>query len=238
MGSELQQFGNRVWPRVLRHKIDEQIYDKLTDYNINIDSNAVIYKTYNKLLKHLKSLSFEDEFEVTVHDLHYDWRKSNLLHTKKLAGLIKEIKVDEVIIVAHSMGGIIARLFLNEYGNSEDGLKIKKLITLGTPWKGSPYAYKALNFGINVISDRVPVVINKEISKRIAPSFISLYQLLPNKYYNMEYVINENVTFLEKDGKHIFDFGIVEQEHYKTKLEENGRLPLYRRKIIRIYNNM
>jgi triacylglycerol esterase/lipase EstA (alpha/beta hydrolase family) len=43
----------------------------------------------------------------------------------------------KVIVVAHSMGGLVARAHLRKYG----GGKVARLITIGTPHEGSVHAY-------------------------------------------------------------------------------------------------
>lgn len=40
------------------------------------------------------------------------------------------------VIVAHSMGGLVAARYLTKYGTQN----VERLITLGTPWSGSPFA--------------------------------------------------------------------------------------------------
>ena len=43
----------------------------------------------------------------------------------------------QVIVVAHSMGGLVARAYLRRYG----GAKLRRLVTIGTPHHGSVLAY-------------------------------------------------------------------------------------------------
>jgi predicted alpha/beta hydrolase family esterase len=47
----------------------------------------------------------------------------------------------KVILIGHSMGGIIANDYLHQFGNQ----KVKALVTIGTPWKGSHL--RLLGFG-------------------------------------------------------------------------------------------
>jgi triacylglycerol lipase len=54
--------------------------------------------------------------------------------------LCKSTNTDKIIIVAHSMGGLVARAYIREYGSGH----IAKVITLGTPHSGTALA----NFGI------------------------------------------------------------------------------------------
>ncbi|MGW5636924.1 lipase/acyltransferase domain-containing protein [Streptomyces sp. NPDC003832] len=84
----------------------------------------------------------------------YDWRLDNRVHAHRLA---KEIDAHlrafrertgageaKAVIVAHSMGGLIARYYLEVLGGWRD---CRALITLGTPHRGSPRALDALANG-------------------------------------------------------------------------------------------
>jgi pimeloyl-ACP methyl ester carboxylesterase len=72
----------------------------------------------------------------------YEWRDSNVENAKLLKIKIQEIKTKnnwpKVDILAHSMGGLLAREYIesDDYANDVD-----QLITLGTPHLGSPEAY-------------------------------------------------------------------------------------------------
>ena len=73
----------------------------------------------------------------------YDWRKSVndsarlylapwIDRARRLAG------ADQVVLVAHSMGGLVARSYIQSSGYRGD---VARLITLGTPHRGAPEAY-------------------------------------------------------------------------------------------------
>lgn len=75
-------------------------------------------------------------------DLPYEWRNSNVLSAEELKNKISEIRtetgISKVDIVAHSMGGLLTRQYIENVGFQND---IDQFITLGTPNKGSPEAY-------------------------------------------------------------------------------------------------
>jgi triacylglycerol lipase len=58
---------------------------------------------------------------------------------RAIEGLLKTSGQDQIVIVAHSMGGLVARAYLRDYGMA----RIAKVITLGTPHHGTVIA----NFG-------------------------------------------------------------------------------------------
>ncbi len=73
----------------------------------------------------------------------YDWRKSvkdtareYLVHWIDRA--LKRSGSTKVILIAHSMGGLVARSYIQSSSYRHD---VERLITLGTPHRGSPEAY-------------------------------------------------------------------------------------------------
>lgn len=74
-------------------------------------------------------------------DLPYDWGKTNIATAEYLKNKIDEVKiianVDKVNLITHSMGGLVARQYIeNSYENDID-----KLIFLGTPHNGATKSY-------------------------------------------------------------------------------------------------
>ena len=59
----------------------------------------------------------------------------------QVAARIGEIEADtgarQVVIVAHSMGGLVARSYLRRYG----GAHVRRIVTIGTPYAGSKHAW-------------------------------------------------------------------------------------------------
>jgi pimeloyl-ACP methyl ester carboxylesterase len=89
---------------------------------------------------------------LTYMEFPYDWRRPNA-HTAALLATAVEERLAlvrerlnrraEVVIVAHSMGGLVAREYLARHGGHD---VCRRLITLGTPYRGS---VKALDFLVN-----------------------------------------------------------------------------------------
>lgn len=103
---------------------------------------------YQGLIERLEQAGLD----VTV--AHYDWRKPAAENAiTYLKAIIDEVKArtnsNQVNIVAHSFGGIVAREYIQ---GSQYGQDIDQLITIGTPHKGSADAYLAREGGI--IPDR------------------------------------------------------------------------------------
>ena len=108
----------------------------------------------------------------------YDWRRDLRQAAAKLETAIDErlavldsyVGRAEVIIVAHSLGGLVARWWLDHHGGTE---RCRGLITLGTPYRGSPKAARMMSGGY---------VWRSVGSRRVADLLRSLpavHQLLP-----------------------------------------------------------
>ncbi|MCX6762388.1 MAG: hypothetical protein NT093_01250, partial [Candidatus Moranbacteria bacterium] len=99
-----------------------------------------IFHTYDNLCEEFLANGYEDGKTFSV--FPYEWRDSNADNAKKLHARIEQIKTDtgrpKVDIVAHSMGGLLAREYIesNYYANDVD-----QLITVGTPQLGAPKDY-------------------------------------------------------------------------------------------------
>ncbi|TNJ54097.1 hypothetical protein FE784_40100 [Paenibacillus hemerocallicola] len=195
MGSTLQKHSLNVWPRILQPQMRKFYNEHLT---LNEENDGEFYRpisildfTYKSLLEFLRAKPFK------VTPVPYDWRK-NILEQKKTIDDYIDDDCDNIIFIAHSMGGIITKLYLNQikHENPITYNKVSKVITLGTPWHGAMDAYKTINFGKS-IPERYKrfitgVVINKETTKDVCPTFPSVYQLLPSKNYYQKAIESEN----------------------------------------------
>ncbi len=78
----------------------------------------------------------------------YDWRKSNISNTTALKDYINCVKRfhpdKKVDIIAHSMGGLLARRYITEHPFDNE---VEKLITIATPWLGAPKFIHVLETG-------------------------------------------------------------------------------------------
>jgi pimeloyl-ACP methyl ester carboxylesterase len=113
----------------------------------------------------------------------YDWRLSNRYNARRLATLV-EPALDrwraqggpyaeaQVSFVCHSMGGLVARAYVAHHGGAE---VTRKIVTLGTPYRG---AARALDQLVNGIRKGIgPLALDLTAFARSLPS---CYQLLPS----------------------------------------------------------
>ena len=99
-----------------------------------------IFHTYDNLWEAFKAAGYKEG--ETLFAFPYQWRNSNASSSVELKNKIDEVKdicqCGKVDIVAHSMGGLVARSYAegNDYGNDID-----QLIFLATPQRGASKAY-------------------------------------------------------------------------------------------------
>lgn len=111
-------------------------------------------------------------------EFSYDWRRDNRVAARaleqKARGWLTEWRKKSgrdsarLVLVAHSMGGLVARHFLEVAGGWRD---TEALITFGTPYRGAPNSLKALSNG-HVLAKMADV-------SALVRSLTSVYQLLP-----------------------------------------------------------
>lgn len=152
-----------------------------------------ILKIYGNLVNSLDQNGYQEN--INLFEFPYEWRNSNVITADLLKQKIQEIKsqtkVSRVDLVAHSMGGLIARQYIegDDYQNDVD-----QLITLGTPHRGSPKSYLKWEAGegFENLLDRFSREIFEieakhngydELKKYIQEKVISVGELLPDDDY-------------------------------------------------------
>lgn len=140
-------------------------------------------KGYSALIK-----MFMSRFAVTVPtndqpgnliEFPYDWRLSNVVSGRRLARIAipaieqwrRRYPDAKLILVCHSMGGLVARWFLEMEGGAE---YTRWLITVATPYQGSINALDSL---VNGVSKGLGFL-KKDLTGLIR-TFPSMYELLP-----------------------------------------------------------
>jgi pimeloyl-ACP methyl ester carboxylesterase len=123
--------------------------------------------------------SLEGASAANFFEFPYDWRRDNRVAARQLKQLIdRQLPIwrqssgaddAKVIFIAHSMGGLIARYYL-EVLEGEGWRNCRALITFGTPYRGS---LNALNFLANGYKQLFVDL------TEVMRSFTAVYQLLP-----------------------------------------------------------
>jgi pimeloyl-ACP methyl ester carboxylesterase len=119
----------------------------------------------------------------------YDWRQDNVDNVRRLDALIEQLRIDygdpglRVDIIAHSMGGLIARYYGrygtedvlddNEFPVSNRGAeRMRRVVLLGTPNLGAVGAMQTLKEGYPIGLARIP--------PEVVATFPSTYQVMPH----------------------------------------------------------
>jgi len=131
---------------------------------------------YTKMLRYI-----EETFDVTrgknLFEFPYDWRRDNRVAARRLARQGRAwldawrassgARDPKLVLVGHSMGGLIARYFLE----CLDGWRnARTLVTFGTPYRGSVNALDTLVNGKKIKFFDLT---------EVARSFTAIHQLLP-----------------------------------------------------------
>ena len=99
-----------------------------------------ILHTYDDLIATLDVNGYTPDIDLFT--FPYEWRDSNVFSANLLDDKIEEVKeicnCDKVDLVAHSMGGLVARSYIQSFDYDED---IDQVIFLGTPHRGAPTSY-------------------------------------------------------------------------------------------------
>ena len=141
-----------------------------------------------------------DGYEDTFYVFPYDWRKDNVSNARELVRRIAQLKLKlgrpdlKFNIVAHSMGGLIAR-YAAMYGDADlpagDGpiqptwlgaAHISKIVMIGVPNEGSADAFSTLVDGYSItegLRRRVPLL-NKLTAEDVVKT-PSVFQLMPHR---------------------------------------------------------
>jgi pimeloyl-ACP methyl ester carboxylesterase len=137
-----------------------------------IVSLGVVLFSYLRLKLQLRAAGFAVEF----HD--YDWRLPVAQLGVEFAARVRAAAPAPVAIVAHSMGGLLARAALAHPGMAH----VQRVVLLGTPNLGSFAAVQALRGTYAVVRKvaRLSLGASAEaLTREVFSSFPSLYDLLP-----------------------------------------------------------
>ncbi|MFD3707579.1 hypothetical protein ACFWUP_30965 [Nocardia sp. NPDC058658] len=136
------------------------------------------YEPYTRLVDELQAIVLRPD---AVAEFAYDWRMSTRYNGKLLAAAIdRHIRkwreaVDRpqarVHLVAHSMGGLLCRELTTISGALDD---VASIITVGTPFGGSPKAAQVLNSGRGL-----PIPLPAKRLRAVAVTMAGLHDLLP-----------------------------------------------------------
>lgn len=135
------------------------------------------------------------QYLFPVYALGYNWLKSNVESAEMLAKRIEKVigdykasgrKCEKVILVTHSMGGLVARYYSEMLEGNLGQKNILGIVHGVMPDRGSPMAYKRMKAGEAGITGLVIGSNGAEMTAVLAQSPGPL-QLLPGKGYGMRW---------------------------------------------------
>ena len=140
----------------------------------------------------------------------YDWRRdltetAGRLQTK-VDAVLRQTGADKVVLVSHSLGGMIARDYIVRGGAA----KVKATVSMATPYLGSPMAYRALEYGwdmgLKLPGTKWSALAPKDV-KLLTQNYPSVYALAPGKAYWGAYPSG----YLTRSGKALSHSETVQQ---------------------------
>lgn len=163
-----------------------RIDDQKRDYNSKIiiaDSavKAPLVKPYKKAQN-----CFRNQFKFNTYFLAWDTRRDLIVAVNELRSIVELIKrehsyydLNNLFIVGHSFGGIVAKLFLET--NQDLANEIGGMISVGTPFYGYLGQLNRIFNGEPLLNNKGPIL-NKYTAKEMAgiiSSFPAFYTVLP-----------------------------------------------------------
>lgn len=150
-----------------------------TWYTLKAQNDYGYGDVYKGIITSLENDStISDEYDIKF--FPYDWRKGVNNIAEELNTFIDGY--DDVIFVAHSMGGLVTERYLAYYGDD----KVSKQITAGTPFWGTPAMLSVLdegNLGYIMDLDWTAQVFTSLELPSILKNLGSCYDLLPSEEY-------------------------------------------------------
>lgn len=145
---------------------------------------------YGRLLDYLQSEAERGGFKLFA--FGYDWRRSNFSAASGLAEFLRTLVgsgLTPIVIVTHSMGGLVARLCLGAGTAADIRPHVRQLVHIGTPILGAAKAFRTLRKKprLGFVADTI-----LEVCSRVAPDshhrlmtvlgrMASLYELMPHE---------------------------------------------------------
>jgi pimeloyl-ACP methyl ester carboxylesterase len=149
-----------------------KMFDLALDSGERLDPLGVILLYYLKLKLRLEIAGFDTMF------CPFDWRLGLDRLGATVAAQIEKDKAQQVHLVAHSMGGLVARAAFNRVKG-----KVGRLVMLGTPNFGSFVPVQCIRGVYDMVKKVAFLDVNhspKDIAGEVLNTFPGLYQMLPS----------------------------------------------------------
>ena len=191
-----------------------------------------ILHTYDDLLVSLEKNGYKEN--QTVFTFPYEWRDDNIQSANLLKNKIEQIKkisgLSKVDLVAHSMGGLVARSYI-EGANYQDD--VNHLILLGVPNVGAPETYLKWEAGEGFFTIEEKIIKHHFEMEALHSGYANLYtylrkevpsaqELLPIYDYLFDVAKNSTRKYFENYPRNKF----LEDLNQKDNLEKLKKVKL------------
>jgi pimeloyl-ACP methyl ester carboxylesterase len=173
----------RNYERITLHP-DDLRYEAIEPAHVFAGRAFSIYDDLIKALRH--ELSARADRPTPVFVFPYDWRMDirrtgvllgqfveEVVNRTKLLKHYAKMPILKVDLVGHSMGGLVILEYLQQLRNTD---RVNRVVTIGTPFLGSPEAIVKVATGMSLLSGDEPTEREREAA-RATPS---VYQLFPS----------------------------------------------------------
>jgi pimeloyl-ACP methyl ester carboxylesterase len=184
LGSTLERDGKVVWGDQRSLSNFPELLIPFDEESGSINATGIIRSIailgtikihqYDSLYETLKEIGYAEG--ENLFSFPYDWRKSNFNNADELDRFIesKPALQGEFDILAHSMGGLVTRIYIHKAGVST---RVRTLLNLAVPFQGSLSVLQTLEQGwgrlANKLAGGLPTI------REVLLSFPSVYELLP-----------------------------------------------------------
>jgi len=158
--------------------------------------SGIYQSTYGDLVDYLQRQGYALGRDLFV--FPYDWRRDlretvELLEVQVTQALVAanggvtdpaRWQVHQVDLVAHSMGGVLGRLFISDPARAR---QVDQLITFGSPQLGAVNLLKGLLYGDDFGTTTLGLGLNPEETKDLVQNMPGPIQLLPSRSYYAYY---------------------------------------------------
>src|SRR5882672_10561911 len=174
----------RNYERISMHP-DDPRYDALEPARVL--PRSIFGIVYNDLVEALRhDLSPRADRPTPVYAFPYDWRQDCRRSIERLGEFVQEVlqrtrllphyaddPPKQVDLVGHSMGGLLIAGYLTR---PESRGRVRRVVTMGTPFRGAVDAVSKLSTGMGTLTGDAP----RDRERESARTIPAIYQLLPS----------------------------------------------------------
>jgi pimeloyl-ACP methyl ester carboxylesterase len=153
-------------------------------------------EVYGPIIRHLEQVGYREGRDLFVFD--YDWRRSVFDNAQALDDFVRARVPDagrRVDILAHSLGGLVARVYAVKLGGSA---RIGRLMSAGTPFLGSVKVFESVEEGWGVANHLLGGI---AAFRRNMLSFPSIFELAARYGACCDGVVTGTPAFAVFDAK-------------------------------------